>query len=67
MLFIKICETYVAKIGVRLMANMFCNHDVLSWVPFAKLRKSIVSFVLSFYLSVRMEQLSWHRYDFHEI
>ena len=38
---------------------------------FAKLRKTIISFVLSahlfVHLSVCMEQLSFHRIDFHEI
>ena len=34
---------------------------------FANLRKTIISFVLSVCPSVRMEQLSFHRADFHEI
>jgi len=35
--------------------------------PFSKLRKATISFVMSFCLSVRMEQLGSHWTDFHEI
>ena len=34
---------------------------------FAKFRKTNISFVMSVPLSVRMEQLGFHRTDFHEI
>ena len=36
-------------------------------VAFAKLRKPTISFVMSVCPSVRMEQVSSHRKDFHEI
>ena len=35
--------------------------------PFAKLREATISFIVSFRLSVRMEQLGSHRTDFYEI
>jgi hypothetical protein len=34
---------------------------------FVKLRKATISFLMSVFLSVRMEQLGSHSTDFHEI
>jgi hypothetical protein len=40
---------------------------LVSLGAFAKLRKATVSFVMSVHPSVHMEQLGFHRTDFHEI
>jgi hypothetical protein len=60
----QVCELNVISVASILVVCMLC---MLFLGVFAKLRKAIISFVMSIYPSVRVNQLNSHWMDFYEI
>ena len=62
--------TLKARVRARSIVCGVCSvkeTDARTSGALAKLRKAIISFVMSVCLSVRMEQLGFHSTDFHEV